>query len=221
MPYTTPDARDWILIFEHMAAQMEIAKDRLNELDGAIGDGDHGVTMSIGFRAVNKALQGLNDDVTIDKVFAVAGKAFLSAAGGAVGPLMGSMWIATAKVLPGCTRFGAPECRQMLQTMETAIVQRGKAKPGDKTMLDALHPAVQAAVGSKSDDVNVLMQLAANAAWSGAHATARLISRMGRSRGLGERTAGHEDAGANSMAIILTSIADTIRETMLAQEPQA
>jgi dihydroxyacetone kinase-like protein len=211
MGEVTLSAHDWIEIFGKMQEAIEGAKDRLNELDGAIGDGDHGVGMSIGLRAVVEALAKLDDQVTLEQVFKTAGQAFLTAAGGAVGALIGTMWTDTAKMLAGRTSFGPAEARQMLEAMENAVVRRGKAKPGDKTMLDALHPAVAAAQEVQEDDLAAIFRAAAESAETGARRTADMISRLGRSSRLGNRTLGHQDAGATSLAVLLATISDAVQ----------
>jgi dihydroxyacetone kinase phosphoprotein-dependent L subunit len=205
----TLTATDWIRIFLDIKDAIEANKDRLNELDGAAGDGDHGITMSIGFRAVCEALDKLGDDPAIDQVFTIAGRSFLAASGGAIGPLIGTMWTDAGKALAGHPRFGAAECRDFLERMENAVVRRGHAKPGDKTMLDALHPAVEAVLNLDGEEsVATMLDCAAAAALRGAQGTAAMVARVGRSSRLGERSLGHEDAGANSVAIILRAMAD-------------
>lgn len=197
---------DWILIVNEISAAIEANKDFLNELDGAIGDGDHGVSMSIGFRAVAEALTKLEDCQNMDRLFTLVGRTFLTATGGAIGPLIGSMWMDTGKMLRGCEQFGPSECRRMLETMEAAVVHRGKANLGDKTILDALHPAAAAAQETQEDDLALILKRAAEAAEAGAQATASMIARTGRSSRLGERTLGHQDAGATSFALLLGTI---------------
>ncbi len=204
------NAQDWIRVLSQVGLRVEADKDRLNELDGAIGDGDHGVTMAIGFRALREALGGLEGNVTIDQVFQTAGQAFLSAAGGAIGPLFGTMLSDTGKAFNGRVTFGAEETVWMLEIMEQALVRRGKASPGDKTMLDALHPAVDAARAAEGEDMVEILHRAADAASAGARTTSGMISRLGRSSRLGERTLGHEDAGANSIALILHAMEESV-----------
>lgn len=210
MQETTLSCQNWIHILSRVAARVEANKDRLNALDGAIGDGDHGVTMSIGFRALRQSIETLDGDITIDRVFQTAGRAFMSAAGGAVGPLIGTMLTDTGKAFAGRVTFGAEEAVWMLEGMERALVRVGKASPGDKTMLDALHPAVKAARSAANDGIVEILRKAADAADSGARSTSGMISRMGRSSRLGERTLGHEDAGANSIALILRAMEEEV-----------
>lgn len=205
-------ARDWIRIFNEIGDAVESAKDRLNQLDGEIGDGDHGVSMSIGFRATRAALETLGEEQDVGRIFTMAGQAFLSAAGGAIGPLVGTMWLDTGKALAGSERFGAAECRQMLEAMEGAVMRRGKARPGEKTLLDALHPAVLAAREVKDMDLLALLAKAAQAADAGAQNTVSMLARVGRASRLGNRTIGHQDAGATSMALMLAVICEAVQK---------
>ena len=166
--------------------------------------------MCIGFRAACVALDRFGDDATLDQVFTTAGRSFLSATGGAIGPLVGTMWTDAAKSMAGHDRFGEAECRQLLEQMASAVVRRGHAQPGDKTMLDALDPAVKAVRQAEAGSIGALLDCAADAAQAGAHGTAGMVARLGRSSRLGDRTLGHEDAGANSVALMLRTMADTV-----------
>jgi dihydroxyacetone kinase-like protein len=201
---------DWIVIFKKIADAIEASKDRLNELDGAIGDGDHGVGMSVGFRAIRETVEKYTGNESLEQLFKEVGRVFLSAVGGAIGPLIGTMFIDSGKILAGCDSVGLAEFKQMLKTMENAVVCRGKAELGDKTILDALHPAVEAVKESNNESLSVVIKIAAKAAEAGAKNTTNLISKRGRSSRLGERTVGHPDAGATSMALILKTIADAV-----------
>ena len=205
------NAQDWIRIFVRIAEAVETARDQLNELDSAIGDGDHGVTMCIGYRAVSEALARLDNPANLERVLTTAGQVFLSATGGAIGPLVGTMWMDSGKALAGSRDFGPAECVRMLEAMEHAVERRGKAKPGDKTMLDALHPAVLAAQAACQDDLDTILEKAAEAAERGARDTTGMLARLGRSSRLGERTLGHADAGASSIALTLRAISDAAR----------
>jgi dihydroxyacetone kinase-like protein len=210
MQKTTMSGQDWIHVWSQVAVRVENKKDHLNQLDGAIGDGDHGVTMAIGFRALRQSLANLKGAVTIDQVFQTAGRAFQSAAGGAVGPLIGTMLTDIGKTFTGRVTFGAEEAVWMLEAMEQAVMRIGKAEPGNKTMLDALHPAVEAARAAEGEEMEEIFRRAADAAAAGAQATSGMISRVGRSSRLGERTLGHEDAGAHSIALILRGLEEEV-----------
>jgi len=195
-----------------MAGVFEGAQERLNTLDGAIGDGDHGVSMVVGFRAVLQAVESYTGDEALERLFQDAGEAFLTAVGGAIGPLIGTMFTDAGKKLAGCPAFGAEQFREMLVAMESAVVRRGKAEIGDKTILDSLHPAVEAVQTRAAASLQELSQAAAHAAERGAVATTALIAKRGRSARLGERTLGHADAGAVSLSLILQTIADSIED---------
>ena len=210
MQKTILSCEDWIHILSRVAQRIETERDRLNQLDGVIGDGDHGVTMSIGFRALRRSLETLDGSLTMDKVFQTAGDAFISAAGGAIGPLIGTMLTDTGTSFAGRTTFGSEETVWMLEGMEKALVRGGKASPGDKTMLDALHPAAVAARAAENEGIVEILREAADAAAAGARSTSGMVSRVGRSSRLGERTLGHEDAGANSIALILRALEEEV-----------
>ncbi len=204
--------QDWMIILHRIADVFERSQERLNALDGAIGDGDHGVSMVVGFRAVLQAVDSYTGDESLDRLFQEAGEAFMTAVGGAIGPLIGIMFTDAGKKLAGCPAFGAEQFREMLIAMESAVVRRGKAEIGDKTILDALHPAVEAVQPLAAAGLTELSLAAAHAAERGAAATAALIAKRGRSARLGERTLGHADAGATSLSLILQSIAKSIEE---------
>ncbi len=201
---------DWINIFKRIADAVEKSQDRLNALDGAIGDGDHGVSMTIGFRAILKALEKYTDNEGLDQLFKDVGRVFLSTVGGSIGPLIGTMFIDAGKKLAECKAFGIDEFREMLIAMERAVVRRGQAEPGDKTILDALHPVVETVKNWQGSSLSEMSQAAANAAEKGANETVGMISKRGRSSRLGERTLGHPDAGATSMALILRTLSDAV-----------
>ena len=206
------NTQDWITIFKNIADAVEESKDRLNALDGAIGDGDHGVGMSIGFRAIRETVEKYAGNESLDQLFNQVGRVFLSAVGGAIGPLIGTMFMDSAKILSGCNSVGVAEFKQMMETMENAVVRRGKTELGDKTLLDALHPAVVAVKESESDSLSELVKIAAEAGEKGAESTANMMSKRGRSSRLGERTLGHQDAGATSMALMLRTLSDSVQE---------
>lgn len=204
--------RDWLTILHRIAGVFERSQEQLNALDGAIGDGDHGVSMVVGFRAVLQAVESYTGDEALDRLFKDAGEAFLTAVGGAIGPLIGTMFTDAGKKLAGCPAFGAEQFRETLSAMESAVVRRGKAEIGDKTILDSLHPAVEAVQALPAVGLKELSRAAAKAAEQGAEATTALISKRGRSARLGERTLGHPDAGATSLSLILHTIAESIEE---------
>ena len=194
------------------AASIIAAEPRLNALDSAIGDGDHGITMRLGFEAVRQRLDGLNESAAIDELLKECGSAFMEATGGAIGPLLGGMFIASGKALSQKTDMGPVELKLMLQAMETSITRMGRAKPGDKTILDAVHAACQSALGDEAQKIGEVCANAAVAADEAAQMTASMLSSKGRSSKLGDRTLGHPDPGAVSFSLILEAFASCLRE---------
>jgi dihydroxyacetone kinase-like protein len=159
--------------------------------------------MAKSFRAVKAKLPDLvNEDVSA--ILNAVGMTLISEVGGAMGPLFGTAFLRAGKVVAGKESVAAADIAAMISAAEAGIVQRGKAQPGDKTMLDAVHPAAAAAqqaaaAGAGSAEV---LAAAAAAAEAGAAATKDLVAKVGRASRLGERTLGHQDAGATSVAII-------------------
>lgn len=185
------------------------AKERLGELDAALGDGDHGISMSRAFRAVRTRLQA-DESPDVSSVLNAAGSEILAIAGGAMGPIFGMGIIAASETAKGRTTIGPVELAAMLEAADRAIVEVGNALPGDKTVRDALRPAADAVdrVVASGGNLDVALQAAAAAAEAGAASTADMVARVGRASRLGERTLGHVDPGATSVALILRAIAD-------------
>jgi phosphoenolpyruvate---glycerone phosphotransferase subunit DhaL len=189
------------------AARFQQAEGRLNELDGAIGDGDHGITMRIGFDAVRTAVGELGDDVPPDKILRTAGMAFMGATGGAIGVILGKALSAGGMALRGIEQVGSAEFLAMLKSMENAVAIAGKAKPGDKTILDSIHAA--AAVAPEPALVET-MRAACLAAERGAEETAGWPCKVGRASRLGARAIGHPDPGATSFGILLKALLESV-----------
>jgi dihydroxyacetone kinase-like protein len=197
---------------EAAAAVIVAEEPRLNGLDSAIGDGDHGITMRIGFEAIRQKLSALPESTGIGEVLKEAGSAFMGATGGAIGPLLGGMLRSGDKVLSGRTDMGPVEFQQWLAAMEASLSRMGKAKPGDKTILDAVHAACEAVSPTDSDDIAEACAKAAEAATLAAQSTASMLSVKGRSSRLGERVLGHPDPGAVSFSLILHAFANSLKE---------
>ena len=189
------------------AAKFQQAEGRLNELDGAIGDGDHGITMRIGFDAVRTAVGAMGDDVTPDAVLRTAGMAFMGATGGAIGVILGKALSAGGLALRGTARVGSSEFLSMLKSMENAVATAGKAKPGDKTILDSIHAAAAVSPGA---DLWETMRAAYLAAERGAEETAGWQCKVGRASRLGARAIGHPDPGAVSFSILLKALLESV-----------
>jgi phosphoenolpyruvate---glycerone phosphotransferase subunit DhaL len=193
------------------AARAVIAnKDRLTKADQDIGDGDHGVGMARGFAAFDQATA--KEVRTLRELFRACGQALMMASGGASGVVFGTLFQGAANGLTGDV-FDAEAFVLALEGGLRAVQDRGKAKLGDKTMVDALAPAAEAArkaldSGASLEDVATA---AAKAAAGGVEATRALVAKIGKAKSLGERTVGFIDPGALTMSVVLDSIAETLR----------
>jgi dihydroxyacetone kinase-like protein len=178
---------------------------RLNLLDAAVGDGDHGITMRHGFEAIKNRLAALDASAGLSEVLIESGKAFMAATGGAIGIIFGRSLVSAGTALRDAQEFATPELKVMLAAMEASIVQTGKAKPGDKTILDAVHAARGAAEQCDHDNQSLgeALDSVAAAAARAAQKTTEMVGRAGRASRLGERTLGHQDPGAASFAVIM------------------
>jgi dihydroxyacetone kinase-like protein len=201
---------DWV---RRSAAALEGERDRLNRLDANIGDGDHGANMTRGFTAAVARLDGTPNDEPAAALRTV-GMTLLSTVGGAAGPLYGSFFIGLAGAVRDVDRIDAAAWAGALAQGVAGVQRRGKAEPGDKTMVDALLPARDALQEAADGGAGVAAALtaAADAADAGAKATTPLVARKGRASYLGERSAGHVDPGAVSSALLLRAAADAWRE---------
>ncbi|SES41330.1 dihydroxyacetone kinase [Tranquillimonas rosea] len=190
------------------AAAIRDQRDWLSELDGVIGDGDHGVTMDIGWSAVLSALDSATPDETITGTNRRMAKAFLDAVGASSGPLYASAMTAAAAAVSDRLNLDAGATVAWLRGMRDGIISRGGAAPGDKTMLDAWLPAVDHAESALAEGRDALACLAAarDGARSGRDDTAQMESRRGRSKKLGARSVGHVDPGAASTHVILAAM---------------
>ncbi|MBO1030805.1 dihydroxyacetone kinase subunit L [Tessaracoccus sp. SD287] len=184
------------------------AKEELGEADRAIGDGDHGQGMSNGFGAGMTALETA-ELPSVGAAFKTVGSAVLATSGGASGVIFGTMFRAPAKVLTGDV-LDAEGYAAALAAAAEQIGTRGKAKVGDKTMLDALVPAAEAARAAAGDGLAAAARAAAEAAEKGSESTIDMVAAFGRAKSLGERARGHRDPGSMSVVILLQTIADGI-----------
>lgn len=207
MSITRSDVIRWLQAYAQVLAEK---RDYLTELDSAIGDADHGANMDRGFQAVITRLPAV-EDKDIGVVFKTVGMTLLSTVGGASGPLYGSFFLDAGKVLAGKTEFGLADWAAALKAGTNSIISRGKAAPGDKTMVDALTPAVQALEDAVRQDSPLPASLAgsAQAAEMGMKSTIPLVAKKGRASYLGERSAGHQDPGAASAYLLLAAAAET------------
>jgi len=186
-------------------------RDYLVQLDAAIGDGDHGTNMVRGFEAVVQALDG-EDQAPPGRLLILAGRTLVSTVGGASGPLWGSALRSGGRVLGDQPSFDGAQLVEVLAAALAAIKDLGAAAPGDKTMVDALEPAVETlrAEVAAGAPLSAALTEAATAAEAGMRATVPLQARKGRASYLGERSIGHQDPGATSTALILRALQRTV-----------
>jgi phosphoenolpyruvate---glycerone phosphotransferase subunit DhaL len=197
----------WI---ERAAELFNENKTYLTELDAAVGDSDHGVNMARGFNAVREKLAGQARG-EVGAIFKTIGMTLLSTVGGASGPLYGTFFLDAAKAAGAAPRLDVSSVARCIRAGLEGVQRRGKAERGDKTMVDALLPAVEALDECERAGAPFAesTRRAALAAQMGAEGTAPLVARKGRASYLGERSAGHRDPGATSTWLLLRSLAET------------
>ena len=190
------------------AAAISEQRDYLTQLDAAIGDADHGANMDRGFTAVVERLDGEAPSESPGKLLLTAGSTLVSTVGGASGPLWGTALRRAGRVLGDAEAFGPEELVAALDEAIAGVVDLGAAQIGDKTMVDALQPAVDALRSGveAGEGLETALGAAAQAADDGARATVPMQARKGRASYLGERSIGHQDPGATSTALILAAL---------------
>jgi dihydroxyacetone kinase-like protein len=200
------DVLEWI---KASAAVLEQNRDYLTQLDAAIGDADHGANMDRGFKAVRAKMPEMADK-DIGTIFKTVGMTLLSTVGGAGGPLYGTFFLQAGVKSAGKMELGLEDWLLALQAAVDGVIMRGKAELGDKTMVDALTPAVEALKKAVAGGVPMSQALrdSAEAAQRGMEATTPLVARKGRASYLGPRSADHQDPGATSSYLILQAAAD-------------
>ncbi|MGR2751791.1 dihydroxyacetone kinase subunit DhaL [Agromyces arachidis] len=201
-------AVDWV---RRSAELMSEHRVELIGLDREIGDGDHGENMDRGFQAVLPKLDDLPAGSTPADVLKVVATTLISTVGGAAGPLYGTAYLKASGAVGGEVSLDASAVAKLLEAGRDGIVLRGKAELGDKTMVDAWSPAVEAARAAAESGATAVeaLRAAADAAAGGSDATIPLVARKGRASYLGERSAGHRDPGAQSTAYLLEAAATT------------
>ncbi len=207
MADTIPTSR-MLKALEAMCNTIEAEKEYLSELDGAIGDGDHGVNMAKCFREVKKKL-AVNTIADMNMLFNSVGMVVLNSVGGAMGALYGTFFLKIAQECAGKSELDLSDLVPMFQTAEQGILDIGKASPGDKTLIDTLAPAIRALEESEKAGQSLPQALAnfEQAAKKGMESTKDMLAKIGRASRLGERTIGHQDPGATSCYFILRSLA--------------
>jgi dihydroxyacetone kinase-like protein len=197
---------------QSIAALMEENKKYLTQLDAAIGDADHGINMDRGFKKVMTQLPSVADN-DIGSILKTTGMALISSVGGAGGPLYGTLFMRAGMAASGKHELNEQDLLELLESAVDGVIQRGKAQLGDKTMVDALVPAVEAFrqfVEDGGNDTLQGLQRAVDAAEQGMQDTIPLVARKGRASYLGERSAGHQDPGATSSYMILKALTDVV-----------
>ncbi len=205
---TVEDLVAWIHRFSEVIAEHA---DELTQLDSAIGDADHGTNMRRGCRAAVEALEAAEPGDVSGFGRSIAMK-LISAVGGTSGPLYGSFFLAFGTAGGGVSTMDAAATVGALRAAVDAVSSRGKAEPNDKTMLDALIPAVEAMESSLAEGGSLgdAMSAGTAAAEEGMHATTPMLARKGRASYLGERSIGHQDPGATSSWLLVRSAAETL-----------
>lgn len=203
-------ARRLAHMFDAVSASLEAERDRLSELDGAIGDGDHGTTMALGFQAVRSELSKLDlDEADISTVLNTAATAFINAVGASTGPLYATGFRRAAQATAGLNDLDLVTCAIIIEAIGVGIRERGHGQRGDKTMLDAWLPAAEAAqtAVNENQSASEFWNKIVSAATAGANTTRSMIAAKGRAARLRERSLGHIDPGAASTVIILQAMA--------------
>jgi len=201
-----------ILLLKEIGKTLEEHKTLLTELDGAIGDGDHGINMNKGFTAVTKKLDDIQTE-DIGHILKTVGMTLISNVGGASGPLYGTAFMKAAVVVAGKNEIDLHDFVKIMEEAVEGIKMRGKAVPGDKTMLDALEPAYNTLYQAVEENqpIEDILKKVKDAALQGVQYTEKIAAKKGRASYLGERSIGHQDPGAVSSYLILDTIYKTIR----------
>jgi dihydroxyacetone kinase len=205
---TTIHGEAVIAAAERAAARMEARKDTLTRLDAAVGDGDLGITAAKGAAAVRAYVAANDPGGDLGKFLLGMGMAFNRAAPGTMGTLIATALMRAGKAARGQTALDAPMLARMLEAADVGIQERGKAKPGDKTVIDALHPAAEAfsAAIARGEDLGAAGDAMVRAAREGRDAIIPLRSQVGRASWVGERTENQPDPGAVLCVEILEAV---------------
>ena len=209
MPELTSD--QMIKWLERFAALLAENKDHLTQLDSAIGDADHGANMDRGFKAVlGKKTEFQGKDIAT--VFKTVAMTLISTVGGASGPLYGTFFLQAGLLAAGKSSISAEEFGALLEKGLNGVIQRGKANPGDKTMIDAMQPAIEAyrKAVQGGESLDGALKKAAKSSREGMKATIPLVAEKGRASYLGERSAGHQDPGSTSTALLFQAAAESL-----------
>ena len=198
---------DWLSRFRDLVTEQRA---ELTELDSAIGDADHGANMTRGMDAVMDKI-GATPAGAADELFKTVGMTLVTSVGGASGPLYGTFFLRMGMTTGAVTTLDAAALGAALRAGLDGVVARGKAELGDKTMFDAMAPAIDAWDGAAGDGLAAASAAAFAAAQAGRDSTEPLVARKGRASYLGERSAGHLDPGATSTALLFEALAGALR----------
>lgn len=200
-------------MFIYVGEKVIEAKLWLTDIDCAIGDGDHGIGMEVGFKHALEKLKANNYD-KINDVFAEIGKAMIGNMGGASGVLFGTLFLSGVKGLEKIEQLDVAILGTIFENGLLGVQSRGKAEVGDKTMIDALAPAVDALREANKNQLGLVASFtnATEAAKQGVENSKALVAKFGRAKSLGERAIGHQDAGATTISIIFESMRNYVVE---------
>ena len=179
----------------------------LCSLDAFVGDGDHGVTVRKGYQKVKSSIEE-DDPKTMGDLMMSAGMGLADTAGGAIGPILASMFLGFASAITGKDELGVKDLADMFAAGLKRVQDLGGAQPGDCTMVDTLYPFVESLKNATTDDVKEALEAAAEKGFEGSEATKDMIPKLGRARNLAERAIGYIDAGSRSMYYYLKGFAD-------------
>ena len=208
----TFDMKMAMTALERFNAVIEERKDFLTDLDAAIGDADHGINMHRGTKRISEKIHSKNY-ADFGELFRDVAMTIMSVVGGSAGPLYGTFFMKIAQKLGTTTAVSTEEFAAAMREGLTGLMSLGKSSVGDKTMVDALDPAVKALADNASHGGEAAWNASAFAAKAGMESTIPLVSRRGRSSYLGERAAGHQDPGATSSYYLISSFRDAYTES--------
>lgn len=203
---TQRDLRTWI---ESFATVVLRERDHLDELDAAIGDGEHGSNLGEGMSSVLTLLRD-STFTDIGEMFDAIGMTIVNSVGGASGALYGTLFLRFSDIGHARADWDLDAVMEAFASGLAGITELGNANPGDKTMVDAIHPAVEALFAAKDQPLSTTLKRAAQAAAHGRDATASMLASRGRGSYLGERSLGHVDPGATSMAALFETLSTTV-----------
>ncbi|MEW8987215.1 MAG: dihydroxyacetone kinase subunit DhaL [Bacillus sp. (in: firmicutes)] len=208
------DSKNGMIVLNSLIDTIHENTEYLSKVDGAIGDGDHGINMNKGFMLCRERTQGM--EMNVSEALNTLGEILFSEIGGSMGPLYGTFFMEMAEASKGKDEIDAETFYEMLNQAITAIQSIGNAKVGDKTLLDTLIPAMEAFKQAidEGESFEEALDILKQAAERGRDSTKDLVAKIGRAARLGERSRGVLDAGATSCCLMLCSMADSMKENM-------